>query len=614
MYILQNAHWFVLLIGALVFFHELGHFVVAKLCNVQVLRFSLGFGPKLIGFTYGETEYTLSLLPLGGYVKMAGEEAETEAGSPAPATAAADASGQAPVAKGDTVDGLANAPPTAPPTIDRSRTLASKPLWQRSLIVIAGPISNLLLAFFVYLSMFVGAHTFGDTRLGVVSQNEPAWLGGLRPGDRITAINGTAVTDWDALQDIVGAHPDEDLRVAYERDGHPFIAAVRAGQRLGTDPFGAPVTLGRIGVSLQYVLPSVAIVDETSPAARAGLHTGDVVLAVGDRAVDAWHELRTAIAALPAGAPIVLRARRGEEEIKVTLAPSAWPTPLGELDRISSADAAGAAGYTGLVAKEATVASVRDSSPAAQAGLRPGDRLLTVITLVPTPPANSGPGTAAASKAPAGSVVRRPVGVWSIDLPSLGLAKGTKVSLEVQRGVEVLTVVLSAEEHAYSDEFRQSHEVVDVGVVNDLDALGTYTRVAPVGLAEASYQAGKQVGADMSLIGRGIGKMVSGSVPLANMGGPIMLFVIAEKSAKRGWDSFGRAMAMTSVNLGLLNVLPIPVLDGGHLLFYGIEAVTGRPPSVRLREYAQMVGMGLLLLLMLVVFRNDITRYLLGGA
>jgi regulator of sigma E protease len=139
----------------------------------------------------------------------------------------------------------------------------------------------------------------------------------------------------------------------------------------------------------------------------------------------------------------------------------------------------------------------------------------------------------------------------------------------------------------------------------------TYTYERPVGAGEAFVEAYKQVGEDMSLIGRGIGKMVQGDIPMANMGGPIMLFVIAEKSAKRGWSSFMRALAMTSVNLGLLNVLPVPVLDGGHLLFFGIEAVTRRPPSVKVREWANTIGLGLLLLLMVVVFRNDVMRFLL---
>lgn len=116
----------------------------------------------------------------------------------------------------------------------------------------------------------------------------------------------------------------------------------------------------------------------------------------------------------------------------------------------------------------------------------------------------------------------------------------------------------------------------------------------------------------MTLIGVGVAKMVQGKIPFDTMGGPIMLFVIAEKSAKRGAATFLRVLAMVSVNLGILNLLPIPVLDGGHLMFFGIEAVRRRPPSLRFRELANVVGLALLALLMVLVFKNDILRYVLG--
>lgn len=142
-----------------------------------------------------------------------------------------------------------------------------------------------------------------------------------------------------------------------------------------------------------------------------------------------------------------------------------------------------------------------------------------------------------------------------------------------------------------------------------MDLIAPYTYDRYVGPIEAATEGGRQVWATMALISRGIGKMVRGDIPMASMGGPIMLFVIAEKSANAGWTTFLNSMAMTSVNLGLLNILPVPVLDGGHLLFFAIEAITRRPPSVRVREWANMVGLGLLLLLMVVVFRNDVMRF-----
>ena len=566
-YVLQNAHWFVLLIGALVFFHELGHFVVAKAFDVKVLKFSLGFGPKLIGFRRGETEYTLSLLPLGGYVKMVGEE------------------------------------PDEIEAQDEGRALSQKPLWQRSAIVIAGPLANLLLAFVVYLTMFVGPQTFGDTRLGIVTPGEPAYAAGIRPGDRIVEVDGEAVTRWDELQAAIAAHPDAPISMTYERGGVRTTVPVRTESRAEADAFEQMNRRGKAGLSLMYVQPVLAVVDPQSPAAKAGLSDGDRVLEVGGTPVAAWHEVRAQLVAQAmGGAPVKLLVQRGQERVAVALQPGPYPQGLGGAadERFSDANLLGPAGYTGLVSRNVLVAKVDPASPAARSGLTPGDRVRTLIVTRDGPEGRS--------------VQRRPVGVWEVDLAAFGLDNTTELALEVQRGVSVATVAVRLQARDDTDEFKQVHHSFVLGAQNDGDSLGTYTYDAPVGPVLAVTQAAKQVGEDMGLIGRGIVKMVRGDIPLKNMGGPIMLFVIAEKSAKRGWQSFGRALAMTSVNLGMLNVLPVPVLDGGHLLFYAVEAVTRRPPSQRLREIGQMVGLGLLLLLMLLVFRNDIGRFLLSGS
>lgn len=566
-YVLQNAHWFVLLIGALVFFHELGHFVVAKAFDVKVVRFSLGFGPKLLGFRRGETEYTVSLLPLGGYVKMVGEE-------PGEVTAQ-----------------------------DQGRALSQKPLWQRSAIVLAGPLANFVLALVVYVAMFIGPQTFGDTRLGIVTPGEPAYNAGLRPGDRIVAVGGQEVTRWDEVQAAIAARPNAPLDVTYARNGVRTTVVVKTESRPEVDAFNQLADRGKAGVSLMYVRPVLGIVDPQGPAARAGLVDGDLVVEVGDRPVGAWHEVRSELLAQAiGGAPVRLTVQRGEARHKVLLQPGPYPKGLSGADaeRFSDANLLGPVGYTGLVSRNVVVAKLDPASPAARAGLRVGDRLRTLIVTRSAPTATS--------------AERRAIGVWEVDLAAFGLDNTTELALEVQRGVEVATVAVRLQAQDDTDEFKQVHHSYVLGAQNDGVSLGTYTYEAPVGPVLALTQASKQVGDDMTMIGRGIVKMVRGDIPLKSMGGPIMLFVIAEKSAKRGWQSFGRALAMTSVNLGMLNVLPVPVLDGGHLLFYAVEAITRRPPSPRLREVGHMIGLGLILLLMVVVFRNDIGRFLLGAS
>src|SRR5688572_2712045 len=134
-YVIKNCYWFVILIGALIFFHELRHFLVAKACRVKVLRFSLGFGPRLFGLRGGDTEYQVSAVPLGGYVKMLGD-----------------------------VPGASVAPE------EQHLAFNNKPLWQRAAIVVAGPLFNFILAFLVYVFLLTGTHTVHDSRIGLVSQ------------------------------------------------------------------------------------------------------------------------------------------------------------------------------------------------------------------------------------------------------------------------------------------------------------------------------------------------------------------------------------------------------------------------------------------------------------
>ena len=555
-YFLQNFHYFLVLIGALVFFHELGHFLVAKACNVKVLRFSLGMGPRLFSTTRGETEYQLSLLPLGGYVKMLGE-----------------------------------APGTDIPPEEAGRALGNKPLWQRTAIVLAGPVFNFILATLVYFSMFVGTHTSGDTRLGVVTVGEPAWEAGLRPGDKIVAVEGTPVSRWDELREQIAKRPDASLHVTYEREGQSHDVTLQTQTRNEENVFQETESRGKIGVSLQFLRPVLGLVDNDSPAAKAGLRTDDVVVQVGPKPVKAWHEVRDAVAATPTGTPVHLQVLRGEQKVEVDLTPAA-PVPGLPSTLFSAADTQ--QGYTGLVNKDALVASIEKDTPAATAGLQVNDRLLQLTI-----------------KTPDGKEAHRPIGVWGIDLASFGLDARSDLVLTVQRGHEVLTRSFHLMQREEKDEFKNAHTAYVLGALNDPNILDTYTFDRQVGPLEAFSESFIQVGDDMTLIARGIAKIAQGRISLNTMGGPIMLFVIAEKSAKRGWQYYLRTLAMISVNIGMLNMLPIPVLDGGHLLFFGMEAVSRRPPSMRMREMANMVGLALLLMLMFLVFKNDLLRFVL---
>ena len=559
MYILQNAHWFVILIGALIFFHELGHFLVAKACDVKVLRFALGFGPKLFSYKKGETEYQLRALPLGGYVKMLGE------------------------IPGEDED-------IAPE--DEGRSFDAKPIWQRAAIAFAGPAFNLLLAFIVYFFMFSGTHQFGATKLGIVSKGQPAWQAGLRPGDTIRAINGEETEHWEQLRQVIATSPGKDLQIDYERHGKAYTGTLRPEAHSQENVFKEQETKGRIGISLQYLKPIVAVIDETSPAALAGIQTGDQILSINKSTISAWHEVRQLFAGLSEKSNMRLILKRGEQEITKELVSVDFPQDL-KNDVFSSADSLF---YTGLINMDTIINEVEEGSPAAKAGLLKNDRLLSI-----------------AIENEDGISPATPIGVWAIDLSAFqGSDARARFHLSYQRGIEIKETQVQLEAREETDDFKNKRTVYRFGAHNNNTVLDTYLLERQVSLGEAFYEANLQVLEDMSMIIKGIAKIVQGVIPLDTMGGPIMLFVIAEKSAKRGWDFFFRMFAMISVNLGILNLFPLPVLDGGQLMFLAYEAIRRRPPPMRFRELANVFGFGMLLLLMVLVFHNDIIRYVLG--
>ena len=350
---------FILVLGLLIFVHELGHFLFAKLFRVRVLKFSLGFGPKIAGKVIGETEYVISAFPLGGFVKMFGENPDEQ--------------------QLDSAD------------IDAS--FAHKPVWQRFLIVLAGPIFNLLFAvvLFFMVFVFVGVPTPVDsTRIGKVSVGSPAEEAGLLVNDEIVEINGQPAEGWlDVLEGVKGS----------------------GGQK------------------------------------------------------------------------VIVVVARGEERLKFTIIP--------KIDSVKN---------------------------------------------------------------------------------------------------------------VFGEEVEQRFMI---GIVK-ADEL-TYTRGT---LLESAKNAFMQTWMYISLTVMGFVKMFQRVIPMSELGGPILIAQIAGEQMKAGWLNLIYFMGLLSVNLGFLNLLPVPVLDGGHLVFLTIEAIMRKPLNERAQIFAQQVGIGLLATLMIFVFYNDIVRLL----
>jgi regulator of sigma E protease len=539
------------LLGVLILVHELGHFVFAKLFDVKVLRFSLGFGPKLFGFTWGETEYRLSLFPLGGYVRLLGEDP----GEPIPPK-------------------------------DRPRALAAKPLWQRYTVVIAGPAFNLILPLFIYIVHYAGQRTLLPPTIGTVLPNLPAASAGLMPGDKVESVDGRRVRYWEELERIISDSAGKTMRFsirrgpdAEERDVTP-IEIVRSG------PFRAKERVGWIGVSPRFHLPEVGVLDPSSPAAQAGLRTFDFITAVNGVPVVTWTEFAKAIERAGAS-PLRLNYVRGGY--------SAVPFAHIEIEEPGSAvvipvavfDAVGKRHYeTGLVSAEMFVFSVEPGSPADKIGLRRGDQILSIDGEV----------------LPHWDVLRERLAAHPDRDFRLGWISSAGIKHEATFRQEVRSEM---------DAYRQEEQHLVFGALNRL----AWKTDAPVPITNRfGYSVGhafEQTGQIITTMIYGFGEIVRGRVPLTTLGGPIMIGYAAGVAAEQGIDQYLWLMALISINLGLLNFLPVPILDGGLLVFFTLELFKRRPPSPRAREIATYVGLVVVVTLMLFALRNDVVRFLL---
>jgi len=342
----------IIVLGVLIFVHEFGHFIVAKWFDIKVLRFSLGFGPKLIGKTYGETEYCISAVPLGGYVKILGQDPEEEVEPE-----------------------------------DEERAFSKKSVWIRMAVVVAGPLFNLLLAVFIFSVVYMFGVPQLTTRVGSVNKDFPAYQAGIQPGDRIVAVDGKKVANWEELSRAIRSSKGETIKLTIERKGKTITVVVPPKIRKTKNIFGEEKEVRMIGITAS------------------------------------------------------------QEIVKQSVGP----------------------------------------------------------------------------------------------IKAIGMG------------------------------FQRTWEIIYLTFVS-------------------------------------IAKIIERVIPAKTIGGPIMIMQMAGQQAKEGVVNFVLFMALISINLGILNLLPIPVLDGGHLFFMFFEVIFGKPLSVRKMEIAQNIGLALLILLMVFAFYNDLSR------
>ncbi|MBL92457.1 MAG: hypothetical protein CMH56_11680 [Myxococcales bacterium] len=578
---MQTAIAGIILLGVLVFIHELGHFLVAKLCGVRVLTFSLGFGPKILGFQLGETEYKISILPLGGFVQMFGENPDEELSEE-----------------------------------EKTRSFMHQVLWKKAAIAAAGPIFNFILPVFVFWTMLGGVQERIQPVIGTVFHGGPAQVAQLKTGDRVLAVNGQPIKTFSEMVEQVSALPDEEVRFKIQRDAETLDVTVKTLAVPSTNPLEKDKKVGRIGIGAGKQKAKVAIGPQ-SIAAMAGLQTGDEILKWDNQAVSSIQHLY-ALLDTDKNQAHQLEIQRKEEKrtlilppIGATEPPSSEDTALANPDpilptpevkrfavtaeEIKTATTAHTQTMSaarqllarqkergGIAFYEGVLADVKKGTPADKMGLQKGDRFLAYN--------------------------QKPLNAWATFHQELTSKPDEVHRIAVLRGETIfLTTFRMA---PYQDpEMRGMPEKKVLGHVAASAVHSPETFVRDIPWLEAFPQAIDETVKITVLTLKGLWALVNLEMPLDTLGGPIMIFDLAGKAAEQGKGMFLFLLCLISVNLGILNLLPIPVLDGGHLLMFGIEAIQRKPINLATRALATRIGLFLLLALMVTAIGNDILRY-----
>ncbi|MDX9759128.1 MAG: RIP metalloprotease RseP [Bacteroidota bacterium] len=289
--IFSQVFYFIIIIGVLVLIHELGHFLAAKAFGMRVERFSIGFPPRAFGKQIGDTDYCISWLPIGGYVKISGmidESMDTEH--------------------------LQNAP--------EPYEFRAKPVWQRIIVIVAGVVMNLLLAIGIFwgLNLSQGMEHHRITTIGYVQDSSLAANFGLQPGDDILAINDEPMETWEGIREaIVYAQLKEDLRIAVRRDGERELLRVPQRTLQGIEAMD-------FGIAPEGAQTFIAGVEPGLPASRAGMKEGDVFLSIDDKQIHTPGDVIAHVSTSP-GRAIKIVWTRGEE----TMSASVIPTDNGKI-------------------------------------------------------------------------------------------------------------------------------------------------------------------------------------------------------------------------------------------------------------------------------------------
>lgn len=591
-------------IGLLIMVHEFGHFVACKWVGVRVDKFALGMGPKLFWFRRGETEYSIRIIPFGGFVAMAGEDPRTLTESAAPS----------------------------------ERQFLTQPPGKKALILFSGVFMNFVLGIVLFsIALGVGIH-FTRPLIGLVEPQSPAEKAGLLPGDEIIAVNGDRDLDW------------EDVRVNImmsDLEDNVLLTVLRNGKELGFSM--KPKKDERLGLPFIGVLPAtgrtVTAIEKGGPAEQAGLKAGDVIDTIDGTRYLNWGDVVLHMSAR-IGRPVEVKVQRGEESLALSLVPRSAKK--------------GSIGVT--PATFPTAAQVFKNSPADRAGVRPGDQVLAIdgkptpnfvdlvsisapnvgrplaytirrggeiLTLTLTPEARPGEGRGTVgilfkpkSNFVVGSVEHGSPAQTAGIRPGDVLTRIDDVPLEGRNWDDVQDLLDAAAREGRqatiswrSGKAEWENKKIAVTVLDNMLHADSGISVNPeiqwlrkypphtacvVGLKK-SWRMVEQVYVFL----RGL---LTRRISLKLAAGPVGIVQISYLAASQGIVKFIYWLAIIGVNIAAVNLLPIPPFDGGLLVLTGIEKLRGKALSEKWLIRLQLAGWAFVILLLLTITYNDIMR------
>lgn len=538
--LIQTVGPFFLLLGLLIFIHELGHFSVARFFGIRVEIFSIGFGKTLFKIKRGDTEYRLSAFPLGGYVKMFGDNPTAEI-----------------------------------PKDEQKYSFIHQPVFPRIAVVIAGPLMNLVLALFVFFCIGLYGEPQISPTLGDIEENTAAYRAGLRSGDKILSIDDHKVLSFDETLKLISESKNNTVKVIGERDGQTFEFQVPTEIKTNPNILSSERSIPQVdGWSFYSRASTVAFTDPNSDLFLAGLKNLDTINKINQTEITTQRDLKKFFDTL---------SKEDVKELKIQVSRLENDNEV-VLNFISKTE------NLNFESTETYIGRAQKGSPAEKSGLKRGDKVISVggISIQNWDDLIAAVKLKSQDKSPITFKILR-------DFKELEISVEPQIkSMMNERGQEIQRPIVGVEPGFYIDVPDQVY-------------------VPAGGLSASLIYSGQQTWKWTVWTLNSMLRVIQGEVSHKNLGGFITIGQVAKESFKVGWSYFFQMMGIISINLFLLNLFPIPVLDGGHLVFYVIEAIRGQPVSPKKMEIAFMFGFALLMSLVGLTLFNDIQRVFFSG-